>query len=98
MPADEALNESNQIERQTIKGKLDESNLYQIKLPSVLKRLYSEIFEELDRPEVQQDMNIDTYNVRVTSLEEVFNSLGEEEMAKYSSETLSANMLDADEK
>lgn len=47
-----------------------------------MKGFYSEIFEELDRPEIQQDMNIDTYNVRVTSLEEVFNALGEEEMAK----------------
>lgn len=43
-------------------------------------------------------MNIDSYNVRVTSLEEVFNSLGEEEMAKHSTETLSANELDAEDR
>jgi len=39
-------------------------------------------------------MNIDTYNVRVTSLEEVFNALGEEELAKESGDTLGANGLD----
>ena len=39
-------------------------------------------------------MNIDTYNVRVTSLEEVFNALGEEEMSKQSSDTIAANKLD----
>lgn len=59
-----------------------------------MKPFYSEIFEELDRPDVQQSMNIDSYNVRVTSLEEVFNALGEEEMSKQSTETLSANELD----
>lgn len=39
-------------------------------------------------------MNIETYNVRVMSLEEVFNALGEEEMSKHSKENLGANELD----
>lgn len=69
-----------------------------LKLPPILKPYYSEIFEELDRPDVQQAMNIDSYNVRVTSLEEVFNALGEEEMSKHSKETLSANELDQEDR
>lgn len=36
-------------------------------------------------------MNIETYNVRVTSLEEVFNALGEEELNKQSKDNLGAN-------
>ncbi len=62
-----------------------------IKLPSSLKPHFSQIFAQLDRPDVKQSLNIDTYNVRVTSLEEVFNALGEEEMSKQNSDTLAAN-------
>jgi len=64
-----------------------------IKLPSRLKPHFSQIFAQLDRPDVKQSLNIDTYNVRVTSLEEVFNALGEEEMSKQNSDTLAANQL-----
>jgi hypothetical protein len=78
---------------QEIKGRLDESNLYVIKLPETLKPYFNEIFAELDKPEVQKKMNIQTYNVRVTSLEEVFNALGEEELAKASKFHLGANQL-----
>lgn len=77
-----------------IQGKVDESNLYVIKLPQALRQHFSQIFAELDRPETKERLNIDTYNVRVTSLEEVFNTLGEEEMSKVSKDTIGANQFD----
>lgn len=76
-----------------IKGQLDESNLYVIKLPAKMKPYFTDIFAELDRRDVQKQMNIQTYNVRVTSLEEVFNALGEEELSKQSKYNLGANQL-----
>jgi len=79
---------------QQIQGKIDESNLYVIKLPQSLRQHFSKIFEDLDNPEVKERLNIDTYNVRVTSLEEVFNTLGEEEMSRENQDNLSANNFD----
>lgn len=65
-----------------IKGEIDESDLYVIKLPASLKPHFSQLFDKLDQTSTKQSLNIDTYNVRVTSLEEVFNTLGEEENHK----------------
>lgn len=69
-----------------------------IKLPKVLNPYFAEIFEHLDNKLHQNEYNIDTYNVRVTSLEEVFNALGEEEMEKQNSNTLGANTLDDEDR
>ena len=80
-PEKRSLNMMPQAGYQRIVGKLDESNLYVIKLPDALKPHFTELFNELDRPDLQKELNIQTYNVRVTSLEEVFNALGEEELA-----------------
>ena len=60
-----------------IKGRLDESDLYQIILPRPLTTEFDQIFRELDNPINQERFNMKSYNVRVTSLEEVFNKLGE---------------------
>ena len=60
-----------------IEGRLDESNLYVIKLPEVMSQYYTQIFDELDDQNNHARFNLKQYNMRVTSLEEVFNYLGE---------------------
>ena len=60
-----------------IQGRLDESNMYVIKLPEVMSQYYTEIFDELDDSRNHDRYNLKQYNMRVTSLEEVFNHLGE---------------------
>lgn len=61
---------------------MDESDLYQIVLPKKLTKHFNEIFTELDNQDNYERFNMKGYNVRVTSLEEVFNKLGEEELAE----------------
>jgi hypothetical protein len=51
-------------------------------LPKKLHQHFDEIFTELDNENNHQRFNMKGYNVRVTSLEEVFNKLGEEELAE----------------
>ena len=77
-----------------VRGEFDESDLYVIKLPNVLKPYFSEFFDQLDESELQKRLNIDTYNVRVTSLEEVFNTLGQQENAKESENIINDNKVD----
>ena len=60
-----------------IEGRLDESNMYVIKLPEIMSQYYTQIFEELDDQNNHARLNLKQYNMRVTSLEEVFNYLGE---------------------
>ena len=62
-----------------IGGRLDESNMYVIKLPDIMSQYYDQIFEELDNQANHAKYNLKKYNIRVTSLEEVFNYLGEQE-------------------
>ena len=67
-------------------------------MPQSLRSHFTELFTELDKADVKQRLNIDTYNVRVTSLEEVFNTLGEEELSKESKDTASSNELDQNDR
>jgi hypothetical protein len=50
-------------------------------MPKKLSAHFDEIFLELDNPDNYERFNMKSYNVRVTSLEEVFIKLGEEELA-----------------
>jgi hypothetical protein len=68
----------NQNQVINVESSFDEaSNLFVIKLPSALSDHFSDIFEQLDKKETHIKLNIKNYNVRVTSLEEVFNTIGE---------------------
>ena len=61
-------------------GKLDESNnLFTIKIPANFADELPAIFQALDDKSKWASLNIKSYNVRVTSLEEVFNMIGEAE-------------------
>ena len=60
-----------------IEGRLDESNMYVIKLPEIMSQYYTQIFYKLDDQNNHAKFNLKQYNMRVTSLEEVFNYLGE---------------------
>jgi hypothetical protein len=62
-----------------IVGQIDESNQYVVKLPEIIREDFAAIFAELDAN--PDRYNISNYNIRVTSLEEVFNKIGEEEHA-----------------
>lgn len=42
-----------------------------------MSQYYTQIFDELDDPNNHTKYNLKQYNMRVTSLEEVFNHLGE---------------------
>ena len=56
---------------------MDESNKYVIRLPASLSDKFEEIFTNLDDEEIKVKMNILEYNVRISTLEEVFNQIGE---------------------
>lgn len=64
---------------ENVKGYLDESDKYRITLPTELSAEYHKIFEMVDTEIQKVDSNISNYNVRVFSLEEVFNKIGEQE-------------------
>ena len=49
-------------------------------MPKVLATRFKQIFKELDKPNAGQKYNFASYNVRVSSLEEVFNKIGEQEL------------------
>lgn len=70
-----------------IEGRLDESNMYVIKLPETMSQYYTQIFDELDDESNHTKFNLKQYNIRVTSLEEVFNQLGEKEQKELLSST-----------
>ena len=46
-----------------------------------MAEFFPEIFAKLDDQQTKKDLNIRDYNVRVTSLEEVFNTIGEQEQS-----------------
>jgi hypothetical protein len=48
-------------------------------LPNNLNSKFSEIFNILDKSNEKAKYNIKDYNLRISSLEEVFNSIGEQE-------------------
>jgi len=50
-----------------------------IKLPNRLSYFFTQIFKEIDDEANKDRFNIAQYNMRVSSLEEVFNALGERE-------------------
>ena len=56
-----------------ITGKLDESNKYVIRLPQELHEKFEELFAGLDDESRQAELNMISYNVRISNLEEVFN-------------------------
>ena len=61
-----------------LSGYFDEStNLFTINLTASLHPHFKDIFKEIDKN--PSAFNIKTYNLRVTSLEEVFNTIGEQE-------------------
>lgn len=68
------------------KGRYDESDQYLLSLPNEKRSQMAEIFEKLDSEEAAPFYNIRSYNVRVTSLEEVFNASREEEEANDENE------------
>ena len=66
-------------EKIELQGYVDESNLYIIKLPNILRPHFEQVFQKIDDAIGDEKYNIKSYNVRVTSLEEVFNKIGEED-------------------
>mmetsp|Transcript_12059 Transcript_12059/g.18607 ORF Transcript_12059/g.18607 Transcript_12059/m.18607 type:complete len:415 (+) Transcript_12059:1992-3236(+) len=60
-----------------IEGRVDESNSYVIKVPELISPFFTQIFKEID--DNKDRFNIKQYNMRVSSLEEVFNNIGEME-------------------
>ena len=57
-----------------IEGKLDESNKYVIRLPEQLSSKFSQLFQIIDQD--KSKFNISQYNIRISTLEEVFNEIG----------------------
>ena len=60
-----------------IKGAMDEANLHVIRLPQVLNKRMSDIFAQIDSLKEHDETNMAEYNVRMSTLEEVFNKIGE---------------------
>lgn len=50
-----------------------------VRMPEELVNSFPAIFETLDDPTEKQRLNISEYNVRISTLEEVFNEIGKQE-------------------
>mmetsp|Transcript_4735 Transcript_4735/g.7141 ORF Transcript_4735/g.7141 Transcript_4735/m.7141 type:complete len:140 (-) Transcript_4735:2817-3236(-) len=73
---------SNDEGESEINGRIDESGLYIIRLPSALSFKFDSIFRDLDSEDTRSRLNVRSYNVRISNLEEVFNKIGEQEQKK----------------